>query len=116
MAWSIQEVAKVAGTTPRALRHYEQLGLLAPSRSSGNGYRRYDAASLVRLQRILLLRQLGLGLPQIAEVLAADTTEEQALAGHLAWLQDDLARRSRQIAAVERTLEAVRGGEQNWMA
>ena len=40
-----------------------------PAAPAGNGYRYYDQASLVRLQRILLLRDLGLGLPAIAEVL-----------------------------------------------
>lgn len=71
--WSIQEIARLAGTTSRTLRHYDDIGLLPPSRIAANGYRHYDAASLVRLQRILLLRELGLGLPQIAEVLGPST-------------------------------------------
>ncbi|GAA3200026.1 hypothetical protein GCM10020255_104150 [Rhodococcus baikonurensis] len=60
--WSIQELAKSAGTTSRTLRHYGDLGLLEPSRIGANGYRFYDEDALVRLQRILLLRELGLGL------------------------------------------------------
>jgi DNA-binding transcriptional MerR regulator len=70
--WSIQDLARAAGTTSRTLRYYGQLGLLAPSRIGSNGYRYYDQESLVRLQRILLLRELGLGLPAIADVLHAD--------------------------------------------
>ena len=66
--WSIQEIAKLAGTTSRTLRHYDDIGLLTPSDIGTNGYRRYDTAALVRLQRILLLRELGLSLPQIAEI------------------------------------------------
>lgn len=58
MEWSIQEIARTAGTTSRTLRHYGQLGLLPPSRVGRNGYRYYDQHSLVRLQRILLLREL----------------------------------------------------------
>jgi len=72
--WSIQEIARLAGTTSRTLRHYDDIGLLPPSRIAANGYRHYDEQALVRLQRILLLRELGLGLPQIAQVLAADMT------------------------------------------
>ncbi len=72
--WSIQEIARLAGTTSRTLRHYDDIGLLPPSRIAPNGYRHYDAAALVRLQRILLLRELGLGLPQIAEVLGPSTS------------------------------------------
>ena len=66
MEWSIQQIAKLAGTTSRTLRHYDDIGLLSPSSVGRNGYRYYDQAALVRLQRILLLRELGLGLPQIA--------------------------------------------------
>ncbi|MDN3497276.1 MerR family transcriptional regulator [Planococcus sp. APC 4015] len=109
--WSIQQVARLAGTTSRALRHYGAVGLLAASRVGANGYRYYDDAALVRLQRILLLRDLGLGLPQIAEVLARDDAEVPALRGHLAWLRQEQQRLARQIASVESTITALRGGE-----
>jgi len=111
-AWSIQQIAKLAGTTSRTLRHYGDLGLLPPSRIGPNGYRYYDADSLVRLQRILLLRELGLGLPQIAEILQRPTTQEHALEGHLAWLREERERLARQISAVEATIAVLReGGE-----
>lgn len=109
--WSIQQIAKLAGTTSRTLRHYDDLGLLAPSRIGSNGYRYYDGAALVRLQRILLLRELGLGLPQIADVLARETTEEHALESHLAWLHEEMLRLARQIASVQTTIAALRGDE-----
>ncbi|WP_127794633.1 MerR family transcriptional regulator [Agromyces sp. LHK192] len=112
MDWSIQEVARLAGTTSRTLRHYDDLGLLPPSRVGSNGYRHYDQASLVRLQRILLLRELGLGLPAIGEVLAGEASEVHALAGHLEWLRQEQERLARQIASVEKTMHAVEGGEQ----
>ena len=111
MQWSIQQIAKLAGTTSRTLRHYDDIGLLAPSSVGGNGYRHYDQAALVRLQRILLLRDLGLGLPQISEVLARETSEAHALERHLAWLQQEQGRLTRQIASVESTISALRGGE-----
>lgn len=112
MDWSIQQIAKIAGTTSRTLRHYDDIGLLAPSGVGANGYRRYDEDALVRLQRILLLRELGLGLEQIREVLARPTAEDEALTGHLAWLRREQDRLARQIASVERTLRSRRGGEQ----
>jgi len=109
--WSIQQIAKLAGTTSRTLRHYDDIGLLAPSSVGGNGYRYYDRAALVRLQRILLLRELGLGLPQITDVIARETGEVPALEAHLAWLRQEQDRLARQIASVEHTIDAVRGGE-----
>lgn len=106
MDWSIQQIAKLAGTTSRTLRHYDEIGLLRPSRIAANGYRHYDEDALVRLQRILLLRQLGLGLEHIAEVLAQHVDETVALRTHLDLLRDERARLDRQIAAVQSTVDA----------
>ncbi|GAA2936029.1 TipAS antibiotic-recognition domain-containing protein [Microbacterium luteolum] len=110
--WSIQEIARLAGTTSRTLRHYDDIGLLPPTRIAPNGYRHYDAPALVRLQRILLLRDLGLGLPQIAGILAKESAETSALQTHLALLREEQARLARQIASVESTIDALRGGEE----
>ena len=112
MDWSIQEVATLAGTTSRTLRHYDDIGLLAPTRVASNGYRHYDQDALVRLQRILLLRELGLALPQIAEVLVNQESEQLALEAHLGYLRAERDRISRQIDSVAVTLEAQKGGEQ----
>ncbi len=111
MDWSIQEIARLAGTTSRTLRHYDDIGLLTPSRIAHNGYRHYDEAALVRLQRILLLRELGLGLPQIGEVLDRERSEASALEAHLAWLRQEQNRLTRQIASVENTITALKEGE-----
>ncbi|HEV7741419.1 MAG TPA: MerR family DNA-binding transcriptional regulator, partial [Pseudolysinimonas sp.] len=51
MDWSIQDIARLAGTTSRTLRHYDDVGLVKPSRIGDNGYRYYDADALVKLQR-----------------------------------------------------------------
>lgn len=109
--WSIQQIAKIAGTTSRTLRHYGEIGLLPASSTGHNGYRYYDQAALVRLQRILLLRELGLGLPQIADVLGREASEAHALESHLAWLRQEQDRLARQVASVESTITALRGGE-----
>lgn len=111
MEASIQEVARLAGTTSRTLRHYDDVGLLAPSRVGANGYRWYDDDALVRLQRILLLRELGLGLNQIRGVLDRQDDEAGALRAHLTWLRSERERVERQIASVEHTLAAREKGE-----
>lgn len=112
MEWSIQDIAKHAGTTSRTLRHYDDIGLLPPTRIGSNGYRYYDAAALVRLQRILLLRDLGLALPAIADVLTQATDAPAALRSHLTWLRQEQDRLSRQAASVEDTLRKLEKGEQ----
>lgn len=109
--WSIQEIARSAGTTSRTLRHYGDLGLLEPSRVGGNGYRYYGEDSLLRLQRILLLRELGLGLSEIAKVLDGERDSASALRTHLSWLEREQDRIARQIVSVRTTLRKVEGGE-----
>ncbi|MDQ0729647.1 MerR family transcriptional regulator [Arthrobacter sp. B1I2] len=110
--WSIQDVARIAGTTSRTLRHYDDVGLLKPSRVGGNGYRYYDGAALLQLQRILLLRELGLGLPAIAEVFHHQADPVAALTRHLAWLGEEQQRLARQAQSVRQTIETVRAGGQ----
>ena len=119
--YSIQEIARAAGTTSRTLRHYDAIGLVRPARVGRNGYRYYSDRSLVRLQRVLLLRDLGLGLDRVAEVLAAQDAgsgagesadavalaEARVLGVHLDLLEQERARVDRQIGAVRRTIAAL---------
>ncbi len=110
MEWSIQEIARQAGTTSRTLRHYGEVGLLTPSRIGSNGYRYYDQDALVRLQRILLLRELGLSLPAIKDVLEGQRDTAVALRAHLRLLEQEQARIGRQIASVRTTLHKTQEG------
>jgi len=112
MEWSIQQIARLAGTTSRTLRHYGDLGLVVPSRIGENGYRYYDRTSLLRLQRVLLLRSLGLGLSRIGEIMDGTATETEALEIHLNLLRQERQRLARQIRAVEYTLNTLERNEQ----
>ncbi len=64
----IGEAAARLGVTPRTIKYYEELGLLAPDRSGGN-YRAYDEEDLERVERIRNLQQLGYSLAAIRELL-----------------------------------------------
>ncbi len=109
MDWSIQQIARHAGVTSRTLRHYDDIGLLPPARVGANGYRYYDQASLVRLQRILLLRELGVSLPAIRDSLER-SGDAPALRRQVTWLRAERDRIDRQIRAVELTLRAQTEG------
>ena len=102
----------MTGTTSRTLRHYGDIGLLDASRIGSNGMRYYDAGALIRLQRILLLRDLGLGLAAIGEVMAKQTDVSSALSTHLEWLRSEQERLGRQTASIERTLAALKDGKE----
>lgn len=110
MEASIQEVARLTGLTSRTLRHYDAIGLLTPSRTGHGGTRWYDEDALVRLQRVLLLRDLGLPLPEIRRVLDREQDEGTALRRHLNALRGAQDRLARQAASVERTLTAREAG------
>ena len=76
----IGEFSRLSRVSVRMLRHYDQLGLLKPSRTdSFTNYRYYSADQLPRLNRILALRDLGFSLEQIADLLDEDLPSEQLL-------------------------------------
>jgi DNA-binding transcriptional MerR regulator len=111
MAWSIAEVARMSRTTSRTLRHYHAIGLLVPAYVGGNGYRYYEREQLLRLQQILVLRELGLGLPVIARVLDGQQDTAAALRSHLRRLHDERSRLLRLQRTVERTLSDIQEGQ-----
>jgi MerR family transcriptional regulator, repressor of the yfmOP operon len=73
-ALRIGELAERAGTTPRTVRYYEEIGLLEPREDRGAGqHRTYSEADLERLQEVLRLKELlGLSLDELKEVVAAE--------------------------------------------
>jgi DNA-binding transcriptional MerR regulator len=69
---SIGQFARLGGVSPRTLRHYGDLGILAPAAvDPTTGYRSYELGQLAELRRALALRDLGIGLDQIPGLLAA---------------------------------------------
>lgn len=79
MAWSTREIAELAGTSVRAVRHYHEVGLLAEPDRRSNGYKQYGVSHLVRVLRIKRLTDLGFSLARIAELGDADDHPEEAL-------------------------------------
>ena len=98
---SAAEAAKALGVTTRALRLYEQKGLVRPQRTAG-GWRAYGPEALARLHQVLTLKRMGLSLAGVGEVLQ----------GRLANLADLLALQEEALSArraeTERALQLVR--------
>lgn len=109
--WAIKDVARATGLTSRTLRHYEQIGLLHPSRVGSNGYRFYGEAELSRLYRILSLRAVELPLATIRVVLEDDESLEDAIRSQLSLLEERRDRTIQQITVVQQTLHAVQKGQ-----
>ena len=72
---TISQLASYAGVTVRTVRHYHQIGLLAEPERDHSGYRRYDAAAVVRLIRIRVLADAGVPLARVQELLVAGPEE-----------------------------------------
>ncbi len=104
-------MARLAGISIRTLHHYDEIGLLTPGGRSDAGYRLYEPADLERLQQILLLRELGMSLEEIARVLDDPAYDRlEALRQQRTRLEQSRKRTSRLIAAVDAAIEAAQEG------
>jgi DNA-binding transcriptional MerR regulator len=104
---NVGEVAALAGVTVRTLHHYDRIGLLSPSGRSSAGYRQYSPADLDRLHQVLLYRELGFPLEEVATLLDAPGADPEAhLRRQHRLLRDRLERTQAMVAAVEKEMEA----------
>ena len=98
----IQEVAEETGLTPRAIRYYEEVGLLAPAARSGGAYRLYDVEDLERLRFIRGLRDdAGFSLSEIRQLLEDDQARARNRDRFRA-TQDPAERRALVVDALDR--------------
>ena len=109
MAWSIAEVARMSGVTSRTLRYYHAIGLLPPAYVQASGQRFYETGQLLRLQQILLLRELGVGLGDIAAAVGSGPDTVTALRRHHARLLAERERLARLAGTVARTITELEG-------
>lgn len=77
---TIREISELSGMSVRALRYYDEIGLLKPTELTEAGYRLYDDTALQRLHTILLFREMEFPLGEIARLLdASDAERNEAL-------------------------------------
>ncbi|WNM23664.1 MerR family transcriptional regulator [Demequina capsici] len=110
--WDIAQVARMSGITSRTLRHYADVGLLAPAWTGHDGRRHYGRPELLRLQHILVLRELGTGLDRIKAIVDSDDqpTVVALLRDHLGGLTAERDRYARLAATVARTIDSLEKG------
>ncbi|MBE6480095.1 MAG: MerR family transcriptional regulator [Atopobiaceae bacterium] len=107
--YTVHQLADLAGTSVRALHHYEDQGLLHPHRRP-NGYREYGPADVERLQQVLVLRACGMPLGDIRDLLGAPGYDARsALEGHLVALEDQRRELDALIMTVRRTIDSLEG-------
>jgi len=110
MNLSPTETASRFGVSIKALRLYEQRGLLTPQRSEA-GWRTYGPDQIARLHQILALKRLGLPLAKIGELLAGPDTLEPVLALQKQVLARDSEQLSRALALVRAARAKLKAGQ-----
>lgn len=103
----IGELAAAVGVSTRAIRYYEECGLLSPERTAA-GYRVFDERAVITVQRIKILLSAGLPTSAIAEILPCVTDDSVVLAGRCPELLDGLAAHRRRITEEVDNLLAAR--------
>jgi MerR family transcriptional regulator, copper efflux regulator len=104
---TIGQLARETGVTPRAVRHYESLGLIRAPIRTGANYRVFDGDSAARVRFIAKCRSLGFSLPEVAELLQVmdDPDHTCAQVEELTRLHLDLVQtKIKDLADMRRTL------------
>lgn len=109
---TVKQISKIAGITPRTLHYYDEIGLLKPDQIGENGYRYYEEESLLRLQQILLYKELDMPLENIRRFLEAkDFNVIAALEIHKNELHNRIARLEMILTTVDQTIDHLKGNK-----
>ena len=109
MSYTAGELAKKLGVSARTVRFYDEKELLSPCDYSESGYRLYDETSVVRLQKILMLKYMDFSLEQIAEMMRNDDDSsdmKQSLIEQEELLLDKREHITRLIDAIRKTKDS----------
>ena len=108
---TVKQLARLSGVSVRTLHYYDRIGLLRPAQVGANGYRYYGRDQLLRLQQILLHRDLGLGLDAIAAMLDdSGRSRIERLREHRHVLEQRAGQFQMLIATLDRTIAELEGG------
>src|SRR5690348_5091658 len=109
---TVKQVAKLSGVSVRALHHYDEIGLLKPASIGRNRYRYYGEEELLRLQQILLHRELDIPLGEIGTILDdPDFNQLAALRQQRDKLAMEAKRYARLVRTIDRTIARLTGDE-----
>jgi len=96
---TVKEMSKLTGVSVRALHHYDTIDLLKPTQVTEAGYRLYDDVALEKLYMILVFRELGFSLKEIADTLhAPDYDRNRILEKQIKLMQERIGKLQNRIA------------------
>lgn len=110
MEYTVQKLGRLAGISTRALRYYDEIGILKPARINSSGYRIYGQAEVDKLQQILFYKELGMSLDRIKEIVNSPTFDRaKALKEHRRRLLDKRKQLDLLIENVEKSIALTEG-------
>ena len=110
--WKVGELADATGLTVRTLHHWDEVGLLKPSRRTRSGHRLYGEADVARLQQVTSLRQLGFALEQIRDLLdRRGMSPREVVALHLARVREQIEQQRTLCARLEKIAQTLDAAE-----
>lgn len=108
--YTVNQLAQMAGISVRALHHYDEIGLLKPAFTGDNRYRYYGEEELLRLQQILIHREVDIPLAAIGAILDAPGFDKLAtLQQQRDRLEDQARRYARMVKTIDRTIARLKG-------
>ena len=113
----VGELSRRTGVSIRALHHYDEVGLLVPSRRTGSGHRLYGQKEIRRLQQIRSLQQLGLTLDEVRLCIdRRGETLEGVIGRHVVRLRERIRAETELLARLEKLEERFEAGEEGVVA
>jgi DNA-binding transcriptional MerR regulator len=108
--YTVKQLSELAGVSIRTLHYYDEIALLTPSKVGSNGYRYYDDDALLRLQQILLYREMDIELTEIKAILDEPNFDFiTALQSHREALRARAERLGTLIETVDNTIRHLKG-------
>lgn len=110
MSYTVKEIAKISGVSPRTLRFYDEIGLLKPAFYGDNNYRYYEEEQLLLLQQILFFRELDFSLSDIQGFMKTPGFDKvETLRSHKNTLQERLEKIAKLIKTIDKTVSHLKG-------
>lgn len=107
-AYTVSQLADMAGVSVRTLHHYDKIDLLKPSARTEGGYRLYEEQDLLRLQQVLFFKELDFPLSEIGSILDdANFDQLEALESHRRLLQAQTARLTSLMNTIDKTIQRL---------
>jgi len=115
-AYTVSQLATMAGVSVRTLHHYDQIGLLRPTARTAAGYRLYAERDLLRLQQILFFKEIELPLSEVRTILDDPQFDQvRALTQHRQALLKRGERLTQLLATIDKTIHTLTEGDETMM-